>query len=68
MKEYRRSVGVNGADLRDTFKDATLMSPKVPYFRMSGETHNRNFSLSTLSCLLKNIIYVFLILIAIFVN
>lgn len=26
MKGYRRSAGVNDADLRDTFKDATLVT------------------------------------------
>ena len=26
MKGYWRSAGVNGADLRDTFKDATLVT------------------------------------------
>lgn len=43
---YWRSAGVNGADLRDILKMLHL-SPKVPYFRMSGETNNRTFSLTT---------------------
>lgn len=70
MKGYRRPAGVNEADLRDTFKDAALVT-QSPTLNGEWSDSQENFESRPrfIPCLLKKLIFTFFLRInSIFVN